>query len=100
MELIQQLLTLLAPVLASVAGEHGVALQIIAIIGTLRIFIKPIMAAIEAGVLQSESKKDDEVLAKVQGNKITKLVLFLIDLVASIKPVKKPVPVAVVPSQK
>jgi DMSO reductase anchor subunit len=95
MEIVQQLLTLLAPVLAAYAGDHGVVVQVLSIIGTLRLFFKPIMAAIEVAVAQSESKKDDEVLAKVQGNKIYSLVLFLIDLLASIKPVKKPVPVAV-----
>jgi hypothetical protein len=91
--LIVQLLTLLKPVFEAYAGNFGWALQVIAIVGTLRLFVKPIIAAVEAAIKESASKKDDVILEKVQANGIYKVLLFLLDLFASIKPLPKEVPV-------
>lgn len=85
MEVLQEVLVFLKPLIEAYGGSFGVAVQVVAWVGSFRLFFKPIMAAIESAVKESESKKDDEVLAKVQENKIYKLVIFLLDLLASIK---------------
>ena len=85
MEIYQQVLQFLAPLIEAYGGQFGWAVAAVAWVGTFRLFFKPMMAAIQTSVEQSESKKDDEVLAKVQGNVIYKGFIFLVDLLASIK---------------
>lgn len=78
----QQIIDLLA--------QYPKVLAALALIGTLRLVFKPIMAALDQIVVATESKKDDEVLGKVKSSKIYKGFVFVVDYVASIKlPVKK-----------
>lgn len=81
----EQLSQILAPLLSAYVGDLGWAVQVVAIIGTMRIFFKPIMSGIEAAVKESPSLNDDEVLGKVTGHSIYKGFVFLLDLVGSIK---------------
>jgi hypothetical protein len=83
--LLQEIGKFLAPLIEAYGGQYGWAVSAVAIVGTLRLFFKPIMAAIETGVKESETKADDKVLAKVQGNIIYKAFIFLVDLIGSIK---------------
>lgn len=85
MEILNSILEILKPLIEAYAGNYGWAIQVVAIVGTFRLFFKPIMAAVEAAVAQSESKKDDEMLGKLQGNVIYKGFIFLVDMIASIK---------------
>lgn len=85
MEIFEQVLTFLKPLIEAYGGNFGAAVQVVAIVGTLRLFFKPIMAAVESAVKESASTKDDEVLASVQANPIYKGFVFLLDLLASIK---------------
>ena len=80
-----QLISVLAPLISAYAGEFGVAIQIVSVIGTLRVFFKPIFAGIEKAIGDSESKKDDIILGEVKQNAIFKAFIFIIDLVGSIK---------------
>ncbi len=81
----EQLLAALAPLLSAYAGEFGVAIQIVSVIGTLRLFFKPIFAAVSQAVKDSPSVSDDEILGKVNNNKFFKGFIFALDLVGSIK---------------
>jgi hypothetical protein len=81
----EQLLSALAPLVSAYAGQFGVAIQIVSIVGTFRIFFKPVMAGVEQAIKDSESKEDDIILGEVKKNKFYKGFVFIIDLVASIK---------------
>jgi len=81
----EQLLAIVAPLLSAYVGDFGWAVQVVSIVGTLRLFFKPIMAAVTSAVKESSSLKDDEILGKVTGNSIYKGFVFLIDLISSIK---------------
>ena len=85
----EQLSLIIGPLLSAYIGEYGWAVQIVSVIGTCRLFFKPIMAAIESSVAATESKNDDVVLGKVKGNSIYKGFVFLIDMLGSIKIPKK-----------
>lgn len=85
MDTIMQLMGFLTPLIEAYAGQYGAALQVVAIVGTLRLVIKPIMAGIESAIAQTETKSDDEILGKVQGNVFYKGFFFLLDLIASLK---------------
>lgn len=81
----EQLLQFLQPLLETYAGKFGVIVQIVSVIGTVRIIVKPIMVAVEQIILDTESKKDDLKLEEVKKNKIFKTVIFLLDWFASVK---------------
>jgi len=79
----------LKPMIEAYSGQLGGAVQIIAIIGSLRLLIKPIMGLIEAYVLITPNKEDDLLPAQIKGNKIYKSVAYLLDWLASLKLPKK-----------
>lgn len=84
-ELFMQIMSFLAPLIEAYAGNYGWAIATVAYVGTFRLVFKPVMAGIAQAVKDTESKKDDEILAKVEGNAIYKGFIFLVDLLASIK---------------
>ena len=61
----------------------------IAIVGTFRLVIKPIMTAIEQIVAATPTKKDDEVLEDVKKSKAYEWFIFVVDWLTSIKLPKK-----------
>jgi len=85
MEVITSIMGFLKPLIEAYAGNYGAAIQVVAIVGTLRLVIKPIMAGIAQAVKDTESKKDDEILSKIEGNVFYKAFFFLLDLIASLK---------------
>lgn len=85
----ENLSLIIAPLISAYIGDYGWAVQIVSVVGTLRLFFKPIVAAIESAVAASESKNDDIVLGKVKQNSIYKAFIFVLDLVGSIKVPKK-----------
>ena len=85
----EDLLVLLKPLIEIYSGKLGFVAQFIVIVGSLRIFVKPIMAFLDTYVLFTESKKDDEKLAKFKDSKIYKSIVFVMDWFASIKITKK-----------
>ena len=84
----EQILELAKPLIEALAGGYGVTVQIVAIVGALRLVMKPIMGAARAYVLTTPSPKDDAVLDKVEAHKAYKVAMYLLDYIASIK-VKK-----------
>lgn len=81
----EQILELLKPLIEVYAGKLGVAVQIISIVGTLRLAIKPIMSVVEAVVMITPSKSDDLLPEKIKQSKAYKTVVFVLDWFASIK---------------
>jgi hypothetical protein len=81
----EQLALILGPLLSAYVGDFGVAVQIVSIVGTLRLFFKPIMAGVEQAIKDSPSQEDDIILGKVQKNIFYKGFIFVLDLVSSIK---------------
>jgi len=81
----ETLLAFIQPLIEAYAGQFGIVVQIIAIVGSLRIFIKPIMSLVGTVVLFTKTQSDDVWYAKLQENKIFKGFVYLIDWFASIK---------------
>jgi hypothetical protein len=74
--------------LQSFIGSNGTAVQIISIIGVLRLVMKPASEIVHTIVAATPTKADDEVLAKVESHPIYLKFLFLVDWLTSVK-VKK-----------
>lgn len=88
------LLPFLTPVIEAFIGKYGVLVQALAIMASLRLVLKPILAAIPAVVEATPSKSDDVLWNKVKSSPYFTVVLFLLDYFASLKiQVKKPEPV-------
>lgn len=81
----EQILLIIAPLISAYAGEFGWAVQIVSVIGTLRLFFKPVMSAIGSAVKETPSLSDDVILNKVTGNAFYKGFVFIIDLIGSVK---------------
>lgn len=82
MELI---LNFIKPLLESFAGSNGVVLQVISVIGTLRLLMKPIMTLIQAVVDVTPTQSDNEWLNKFMQSKVYLTIVYLLDWFGSIK---------------
>lgn len=83
-------------VLEALAGQYGAALQVISwiamVMGSVRIVMKPVMVCLKAIAAATETKKDDELIEKVETSKAYVTISFIIDWFLSVKlPEKKPV---------
>lgn len=67
------------------AKDWPILASIIVIMGTLRMFLKPVFTFIKEIVALTKTTKDDEVVAKVEASAAYKWVMFLVDYLASIK---------------
>jgi hypothetical protein len=65
--------------------KYPLLVSILAFLMGLRLVMKPLFTAIHAYVDNSESKKDDELLAKVEASKYYKSFLWVLDYLFSIK---------------
>lgn len=83
--MIDSLLVLLAPVLGAYAGEHGWVVQVLSIMGTLRLVVKPLMTIVQSVVAATPSTKDDETVAKVAASPYYTWFVYALDWFASIK---------------
>lgn len=72
----------------ALATKYPVLVTVLTVIGTLRLVMKPLFSFLHEYVLITETKKDDELLAKVEGSKYFKWVMYVLDYLASVK-VKK-----------
>jgi len=85
----EQAMELAKPLIEALLGQHGFMVQVVAVVGALRLVFKPVMSAARAYVLSTPSTKDDAVLDKVEGHKAYKIAVYLLDYIASIKVQKK-----------
>lgn len=79
-------------VIAGLAAKYPILLTIAAIMGMARLILKPLMTFLHEMVVVTETKRDDEILAKVETSAVYKGLLFVLDWVFSLKlakPVKK-----------
>jgi hypothetical protein len=58
------------------------------VIGVIRVVVKPLMELAKSVAASTASAKDDAAVASLESNKIYKTVLFVIDWIFSLKPVK------------
>ena len=58
------------------------------VIGVIRVVVKPLMELAKSIAASTPSTKDDAAVASLESNKIYKTVLFVIDWIFSLKPVK------------
>lgn len=75
----------LAAYIEGLAGNHGWIIQVLTAMATLRVIFKPLMPLIHAIVSSTGSKKDDEILGKVEKSVYFKVFSWLLDFGASIK---------------
>lgn len=79
------ILSLLKPLLETLAGSNGLVLQVISIVGTVRLIMKPIMTMLHAVVDSTPSPADNAVLDGVEKSKLFSAVTFILDYILSIK---------------
>lgn len=58
---------------------------LVVVMGTFRMFFKPLMTMLRAWAQVTKSPKDDELLDKVEASQIYKAIMFIIDYIASVK---------------
>lgn len=71
--------------LLDLVSKYPVVAGVIAVVGILRLVVKPLMSIVEAVVLETASKKDDEAVAKVKDSGIYKGLIWVVDYLASVK---------------
>ncbi len=82
-------LSWLLPLLEQYAQQYPWLATVVFVMGSFRLFLKPVMSIIEAVVGLTASPKDDEFLAKVLDHKAYKAVAYVLDWLGSIKLPKK-----------
>jgi len=84
----EELANLLRPLLEMFGGKLGPLVQLIAFMGTARLFLKPFQL-LEKPLLDfikaTPSAKDDELLAKASQSKLAKYAKFVVDYLFSLK---------------
>ena len=91
---LEGVLPLLKPFIETLAGQNGVILQVlsaaVALIGSVRLFVKPVITFLEKIVLLTPTSADNAVLETVKKSPVLRVVLFLADYLLSLKlPTKK-----------
>jgi len=77
------------PFLVQYAAQYTWLFTILLVMGSFRLFFKPLMTIFKGVVDLTPSQKDDEFYAKMLEHKAYKTVVFFIDWFASIKLPKK-----------
>ena len=85
MEMMDAILQWLQPLAEAYLGQFGWAVAIVSWVGTFRLIFKPLMSMVRQYIKDSESKKDDAFLEKLDAHWAFKSFVFLIDLIASVK---------------
>lgn len=89
------------PVIEALIGKYGEFAQWFAVlamfVGSARLFLKPLMGIIKQVVGETKTKKDDELLVKIESNAFYKTLVYLADFILSVK--VKTVAKAVTPSE-
>lgn len=80
-----EIIDLVKPLIEMLAGNHGWIVQVIVLIGTLRLILKPILSAIEGVVAATPTQSDDAKWAAIKETKVYKTITYLLDWFASVK---------------
>lgn len=70
------------------ASKYPLLATVIGIMGTARLFMKPIVECVKHIVSLTETKKDDEAVSKIEQSKAYKTLVFVLDYILSVKPIK------------
>jgi len=81
----EQILGFLQPLIEIYGGSQGWLVSAISIIGSLRVFLKPIMSIARTYVDFSKSEKDNIQLDKIEGSKVYTGIIYVLDWLTSIK---------------
>lgn len=81
---------LISKLLEVYSGSHGWVVQVVSIIGTFRLFFKPLIALAQNYVEMTPTVKDDAILSGFLTSNVYKWISFILDLSLSIK-IPKPV---------
>lgn len=71
--------------IAAFIGSNGYAIQILSIIGLLRLLVKPISEIAHAYVAYTKSESDDAFLDKIIKSSLYSKFIFILDYLTSIK---------------
>lgn len=82
---LEQILAMFGPLMEAALGKYGVLVQVVTLVGALRLLMKPLSELIHTYVLLTPSKNDDLALAKVEGSKAYRILNMLLNYLASIK---------------
>lgn len=80
-----EIATYLLNFLMPLVKNHPVLMAVVMFMGTARLIMKPLVAAIEKIVKDTPSPKDDAIVAKIEASMPWKVFNFLIDYFASVK---------------
>jgi len=81
----EQILGFLQPLIEIYGGSQGWLVSGVAIIGSLRVFLKPLMSVARTYVEFTKTDKDNIQLDKVESSKAYTSVLYILDWLTSIK---------------
>lgn len=81
----EALFSALIPLVGYLSSTYPVLLSFLALLGTARLFVKPVMSLVRAYVSFSSTKEDDKALSKIENHKVTKVVIYILDWLLSIK---------------
>jgi hypothetical protein len=79
------ILVALKPLIETFVGNNGTVLQVVSIIGALRILLKPTMSLAQAVVDVTPTQTDNEKLDKFLGSKTYATLVYVLDWFGSIK---------------
>ena len=85
----EELTQVLLPLIEAAGGKYGAVLQAVAIMGSLRVLMKPLQELARAYVNITPNTKDNAWLEGVISSKLYKGIVWLVDLGASVKLPKK-----------
>lgn len=85
----ETVLALLGPYLEMGMLKYPWLVTVIMVMGTFRLFLKPLMTIFQNVINLTPSKRDDEFMEKMMESKAYKAFAFFVDWVASVKLPKK-----------
>ncbi|MBX3736724.1 MAG: hypothetical protein KF715_08550 [Candidatus Didemnitutus sp.] len=74
-----------APFIVTFAAKYPWVLTLLAVMGGLRFFFKPVVSLVEAYVRSTPQKTDDEYFDKVEHSAAFKIIAWALDFFASVK---------------
>lgn len=81
----EQILGFLQPLLELYGGSQGWLVTAISIIGSLRVFVKPVMSMLLTYSTFTKGIEDDELYEKLESGNAMKTLIYILDWLASIK---------------
>lgn len=66
-------------------GQYGIVVQLVAILGSVRLVVKPLMTAYESYVASTPDTSDDKRLEDIKASTWYYWLIFMLDWFASIK---------------